>query len=32
MHPLSEVGGWEICSICYWEDDEFRGKERDFRS
>ncbi|WP_424945355.1 CPCC family cysteine-rich protein [Burkholderia anthina] len=26
------MGGWEICSICYWEDDEFRGKERDFRS
>lgn len=29
---LSERGGWEICPVCFWEDDGFGQKELDFPS
>jgi hypothetical protein len=32
FYTLSEVGGWEICPICYWEDDGFRKAEIDVPS
>lgn len=32
FYTLSEVGGWEICPICYWEDDGFRKIEIDVPS
>lgn len=32
FYTLSEVGDWEICPICYWEDDGFRQAEVDVPS
>ncbi|WP_080402945.1 CPCC family cysteine-rich protein [Burkholderia ubonensis] len=29
---LSEQGEWEICSVCFWEDDGFRFDDLDFPS
>lgn len=32
FYTISEVGGWEICPICFWEDDGFRRAEIDVPS